>query len=258
MQVNRQRAYSAGLAALSLFLAVVAAACVVPISAYDQTQTPAAPDAGGLLGPAALTREQASPETPVGGALATASTSTPTPPATGTGTATPGTSVTPVTTGTPAATATATPRGTPGPSPTTASQPVGDLAAEAVKVLNDYRVSVGKAPFKVNPNLSAAAASYAKLMADRSWFNCGCDPHDGPDGSSPQSRVAAAGYTGRWRGEALAGGQKSAQEAINTWLNSPSHAAIVLDTVGTEVGIGLYYKPGDIFGYYWVLSTGIQ
>jgi uncharacterized protein YkwD len=155
-------------------------------------------------------------------------------------------------------TATATPEGTPGPSPTTASRPVGDLAAEAVKVLNDYRVSVGKAPFQVNPNLSAAAAAYAKLIADRSWFNCGCDSHDGPDGSSPQSRLAAAAYTGRWRGEALAGGQKSAQEVINTWLNSPPHAAIILDTVGTEVGIGLYFKPGDIYGYYWVLSTGIQ
>jgi uncharacterized protein YkwD len=93
-------------------------------------------------------------------------------------------------------------------------------------------------------------------MADNNWFYCGCDFHTGPDGSQPDQRAYRAGYTGHWKGEAIAGGQSSGQAAVNTWLNSPPHAAIVLDPNSTDVGIGYYYKAGDLYGHYWVLMTG--
>ena len=137
----------------------------------------------------------------------------------------------------------------------------GDLPAQALQILNAYRTSNDRAALTPNANLTAAASSYARLMADNSWFvytrDHGLDPHDGPDGSSPQSRIAAAGYTGRFRGEALAGGQASARDAINVWLSSPAHLAILLDAAAVEVGIGYYYRAGDLYGHYWVLVTGI-
>ena len=80
--------------------------------------------------------------------------------------------------------------------------------------------------------------------------------HDGIDGSSPQSRIKAAGYTGRFKGEALAAGQSSAQSALNTWLNSPAHRDILMDRSAVDVGIGYYSKPGTTYTTYWVLVSG--
>ena len=137
----------------------------------------------------------------------------------------------------------------------------GDLPAQALQILNAYRTSNDRAALTPNANLAAAASSYARLMADTSWFvdyvRYVRDPHDGPDGSSPQSRIAASGYTGRFRGEALAGGQASARDAIDVWLRSPAHLAILVDAAAVEVGIGYYYRPGDLYGHYWVLVTGV-
>jgi uncharacterized protein YkwD len=105
----------------------------------------------------------------------------------------------------------------------------------------------------MNPNLMAGAAAYAKLMAEKDMFS-----HTGPDGSSPQSRLTASGYRGAFKGEALSAGQVTAQEAINSWRDSPSHAAIVFEATTVDVGIGYYFEPGDYYGTYWVLMAGAQ
>jgi uncharacterized protein YkwD len=89
-------------------------------------------------------------------------------------------------------------------------------------------------------------------MGDKNYF-----AHDGLDGTTPSSRVASAGYKGRFKGEALAAGQASADGALNTWLGSPAHAAILLDSSAVDVGIGYYNKPGSSYSYYWVLVTGV-
>jgi len=144
------------------------------------------------------------------------------------------------------------PTATPGPpavAPT--ALPIGDLTGQALSILNDYRKRSGISALQVNARLSAAANSYAKLMADSHWFG-----HQGPDGSSPQGRIAAAGYKGQFKGEALAGGQSTAQQVINTWLQSPAHAAILLEPTSVEVGIGYYFNAADTYGHYWSLVTG--
>jgi uncharacterized protein YkwD len=127
---------------------------------------------------------------------------------------------------------------------------------EAVAYLNEYRASLGLSQLSVNGALMTAAGNYAQLMATYNWFYCSCDFHYGPDGSSPSSRIAAAGYSGRYLGEALAGGQGSARSVINGWLNSPAHAAILLNPNAVEVGIGHAYTSGDAFHHYWSLVTG--
>jgi uncharacterized protein YkwD len=88
-------------------------------------------------------------------------------------------------------------------------------------------------------------------MAERNFF-----AHDGLDGSTPASRLTASGYAGSFRGEALAAGQTSGQSTVLTWMNSPAHAAIVLDPTAVEVGIGYFYLPGSFYGHYWVLVVG--
>jgi uncharacterized protein YkwD len=65
------------------------------------------------------------------------------------------------------------------------------------------------------------------------------------------------GYAGRFRGEALAAGQASADAALKTWINSPAHNAIISSADAVEVGIGYGYIPGSYYGHYWVLVTGV-
>jgi uncharacterized protein YkwD len=126
------------------------------------------------------------------------------------------------------------------------------MSSQEVSLINATRTQAGLPALKVNATLTASATAYARLMADRNFFS-----HDGIDGSSPQSRIKASGYAGRFKGEALAAGQASPQSALNTWLNSPSHRDILMDKAAVEVGIGFYSKPGTTYTTYWVFVSGI-
>jgi uncharacterized protein YkwD len=126
------------------------------------------------------------------------------------------------------------------------------MQAGAIAAVNQVRTNSGRNALTVSGTLTEAANRYAQSMAEQGFFG-----HDGKDGSSPQSRIVAAGYGGSFRGEALAAGQSSPQGAVATWLNSPSHAAILLEPSSVEVGIGYYYAPESTYGYYWVLVTGV-
>jgi uncharacterized protein YkwD len=133
-----------------------------------------------------------------------------------------------------------------------ASTPSTNPAATALKQINDYRVSQGRAPLVVSAALSASANAYAQVMAKNNYFS-----HTGPDGSIAETRIARAGYAGRFKGEALAAGQASADSAVRTWLSSASHAPILLDAAAVEVGIGYAFGPGTAYGHYWVFVTGV-
>lgn len=242
--------------AFGLLGSLLAVACGVPISAEQLALTPeATPTEPAVIVAASdgssSSADRVSVVTTSATSTATDGKATPLPSGTAVGTSTPGA------TGTPG-TATPAQTGTPSVAAVAAlAAPSGDLPGDAVKILNETRKAQGLPALRLNSNLAAAAMAYARLMADNSWFVYSRDPHDGPDGSSPDRRIAAAGYPGRFRGEALAGGQSSAQSAVDTWLHSPAHAAILLDPSAVDIGIGYYYKAGDTYGHYWVLETGI-
>jgi len=145
---------------------------------------------------------------------------------------------------------------TPAPESTVAAEPtpVPIDPAEVIALLNAYRTSRGLSALRVNPALTAAAQAYARLTAESNYW--GSNPHIGPDGSTPQSRLVAAGYGGRYKGETMAAGQTSPQEVLDTWLNSPAHAAIVLDPTIVDAGIGYHYSADAYYGHYWVLDVG--
>src|SRR5581483_2549616 len=146
------------LLACASFLAV---ACGVPISAADLTRTPqATPDSLGLS-QVALASKAADPQSATGQRSAALA---------------------------------PTPSGTP-PSPTPTPDPSA-MVSEALQVLNKYRADSGRPQLRLDPNLAAAAAAYAKVMGDNSWFTKTSDPHTGPDGSQPETRIARAGYAG--------------------------------------------------------------
>ncbi len=242
-------------AALSL-LASLSLACAVPLPAPQLTATaehrPVTTSGSGLNGqplptasPVASRSVEASP---------TPSPATPVPAtatvATAAAMATPGPLIREVEApaGTPAALVTAVAAAQPS---TATPQRIAELTGEALAILNDYRRRSGLPPLAANPRLGAAANAHSRLMAEANWFG-----HQGPDGSSPQGRIIAAGYRGQFKGEAVAGGQSTAQQVINTWLESPAHAAILLEPSSVEVGVGYYFHTAGTYGHYWTLVTG--
>ncbi|WP_186275049.1 CAP domain-containing protein [Mycobacterium kubicae] len=86
-----------------------------------------------------------------------------------------------------------------------------------------------------DPRLTEAAQRHANDMLKN-----GVDGHIGSDGSSPQARIADAGYTRTGHtGEIVYWGTGSAatpSAALDAWMGSPPHRTIMLNCVFTAGG----------------------
>jgi uncharacterized protein YkwD len=119
-------------------------------------------------------------------------------------------------------------------------------------LVNQARLGQGLQPLAYDGALAAAAQSYAQLMA-----NSGCFSHTCPPVTYFVDRVVAAGYT-PWLflGENIAGGQQTAQQVVQDWMNSSGHRANILNANYKDLGVGVAY--GGYFGIYWVQEFGSQ
>ena len=121
----------------------------------------------------------------------------------------------------------------------TASGAIGSFAARAddsgaalFSGINGLRDACG--PIGDDPRLTEAAQQHADDM-----LRNGVSGHIGSDGSSPQARIAAAGYRSRYSGEIVFWGTGSAatpKEALDMWMQSPPHRAIILNCAYTAGG----------------------
>ena len=163
---------------------------------------------------------------------------TPTPPATTAPTPTPAPTVVaaPQPAPEPAAAATPTPLPTPRPSPPPPQRTGSDLEAAIITLTNELRAQQGLPPLAVNGALTAAAETYAAMVAASDWF-----AHEGPDGSTLISRTEAAGYSG-WLSlaENVYRGPQADPAAgiVQLWSASPTHLSAMLSGEATEIGVG--------------------
>jgi uncharacterized protein YkwD len=108
-----------------------------------------------------------------------------------------------------------------------------DLAIGMYNGINRLRQTCGM--IGDDPRLTAAAQRQANDMLKN-----GVDGHIGSDGSSPQARIADAGYTATgYTGEIVYWGTGSAatpSAALDLWMESPAHRAIILDCAFTAGG----------------------
>lgn len=108
---------------------------------------------------------------------------------------------------------------------------------------NAERKKLGLAALKAVPALFEAARKHSTNMAAR-----GVLAHE-LDGESPARRVEGQGYKFRALGENCAMGQRTAAEAVESWMQSPLHKANMLNAEYTDIGIGLAQdKQGQ---HYW-------
>ncbi|RAV13535.1 CAP domain-containing protein [Mycolicibacterium sp. GF69] len=104
--------------------------------------------------------------------------------------------------------------------------------------INATRATNGCGPVASNPQLSAAAARQANDMLANNVRS-----HTGSDGSSVGQRINAAGYTTYSKaGEIIfwsTGVGAVPAAAVDWWMNSPGHRAIITDCGMTEAGVAV-------------------
>jgi uncharacterized protein YkwD len=117
--------------------------------------------------------------------------------------------------------------------------------------INGTRARNGRPPLKYNSKLEVAARSQANLMAQKDQLSHNL-------GVTLRQRVTNAGYEGAV-GENVAGGQKSLEQAIQGWLDSPAHRNTLLSTRFTEFGLAMASVGSgrkSRYGTYWAFIAG--
>jgi cysteine-rich secretory family protein/IPT/TIG domain-containing protein len=121
-------------------------------------------------------------------------------------------------------------------------------------LVNQARGQAGLAPLTLDPQLTQSAQSFSEYMASANFY-----AHAGPDGSTPLSRMNAAGFPGMgtW-GENIAADYSDADSVMQVWMASPGHRANILNPTFTHIGIGVAYNANSQWKYYWTQDFGIR
>lgn len=118
--------------------------------------------------------------------------------------------------------------------------------AEAVlNLVNQERKKQGLQPLTLSEKLTSIANTKAKDMADKNYFS-----HESPTYGSPFDMLKMFGVSYTAAGENIAAGQRSAEEVMNSWMNSSGHRANILNKNYTQLGVG--YTTGGSYGTEWV------
>jgi uncharacterized protein YkwD len=122
----------------------------------------------------------------------------------------------------------------------------GDWEAQSfLSMLNGYRAQYGETPLTISGDLNRAASWMAGDMANNAYFS-----HTDSLGRPFWSRVSdCGGYAPG--GENIAGGFDTAEAAFETWRNSADHNANMLNAGFRQIGIGRYFNPNSLYGWYW-------
>lgn len=83
-----------------------------------------------------------------------------------------------------------------------------------------------------NDRLASAARRHSADMAAHDHF-----AHTGTDGSRPGDRARDAGYRWRLVAENIARRQRSVEEVVSDWVESPGHCRQLMDPRVAEMGV---------------------
>jgi uncharacterized protein YkwD len=121
---------------------------------------------------------------------------------------------------------------------------------QVVDAINAYRSQNNLVPYNVNPQLSQAAQAHANDMACNQLFS-----HNGSNGSTPETRIAASGYVYSFVSENVYGSYPPlTPDGVVTWWKTDktdlNHNKNLISTDYTEIGVG--YAFFNNYGYYVV------
>ncbi|MHB8129461.1 MAG: CAP domain-containing protein [Mobilitalea sp.] len=138
------------------------------------------------------------------------------------------------------------------PSPTTAPTPttkpstptntsgISNYANQVLQLVNQERVKAGLSALTTNAIITSAANKRAQETVQS--FS-----HTRPNGSSFSTVLKEYGVPFNAAGENIAYGQKTPQDVVTGWMNSPGHRANILNSSFGKIGIGVYQTNGVIY-----------
>lgn len=103
-----------------------------------------------------------------------------------------------------------------------------------ITLTNQSRATFNLNSLKESMVLNKAAQAKANDMLNFGYFS-----HNSPDGRTPWSFIADAGYSYLMAGENLAVNFTEAESVEEAWMNSPGHKANILNKHFEEIGIGI-------------------
>ncbi len=124
------------------------------------------------------------------------------------------------------------------------SSSLSAIEMEVVNLVNKERKARGLQSLQVDPGAANVAGKKSLDMKNNNYFS-----HQSPTYGSPFQMLKQFGVSYRSAGENIAAGQKTAQEVMNSWMNSSGHRANILNPSFTHIGVG--YVQGGSYGTYW-------
>jgi uncharacterized protein YkwD len=118
------------------------------------------------------------------------------------------------------------------------------LERSVLDEMNAVRSQHGLVPLRFSGGLAAAARHHSTEMANRGYFG-----HSSANGEAFSRRLArfypmgARHYWSVGENVLWSSAELNATAALEIWLNSPSHRAIMLSPRWLEVGVGAVYAP---------------
>jgi uncharacterized YkwD family protein len=107
---------------------------------------------------------------------------------------------------------------------------------QVVQLVNQQRAKNGLRALTHRADLKAVAHKKAEDMINSNYFS-----HTSPNYGSPFQMMKTFGISYQTAGENIAKGQKTPQEVMNAWMNSPGHRANILKADFDTIGVGFYH-----------------
>jgi uncharacterized YkwD family protein len=105
---------------------------------------------------------------------------------------------------------------------------------QVIELVNKERSNRGLGLLKYDSQLGYVARLKSQDMIDKNYFS-----HTSPTYGSPFQMMEKYGLRFSAAGENIAYGQRTAQEVMNSWMNSAGHRANILSATYTHIGVGV-------------------
>lgn len=105
---------------------------------------------------------------------------------------------------------------------------------ELLNLVNVEREKNGLEDLELNEKLSKAAQEKANNMFQSNYW-----AHFAPDGTTPWKFIVDQNYEYIYAGENLARGYTTSRDAVDAWMNSPTHKANILSAKYEDMGFGI-------------------
>jgi uncharacterized YkwD family protein len=105
---------------------------------------------------------------------------------------------------------------------------------EVVSLVNKERAKEKRPPLKLALDVTRVAQLKAEDLKKNDYF-----AHVSPVYGDVDNMLSKFNIKFKYAGENLAVGQRTPEEVVTAWMNSPGHRSNILDPVYTEIGVGV-------------------